>query len=102
MNAFLITPEARQDLVDIWDYLANESLDAASRVMDRLEQAFDRLAEMPGMGHFREDLLGRRYRFWTVYSYVIAYRWMFRPFKLSRWFMVRDCWTHSSIADRRD
>ena len=26
------------------------------------------------MGHHRRDLADARYRFWTVYSYVIAYR----------------------------
>ena len=26
------------------------------------------------MGHHREDLADSRCRFWTVYSYVIAYR----------------------------
>ena len=26
------------------------------------------------MGHHREDLADSRHRFWTIYSYVIAYR----------------------------
>lgn len=29
---------------------------------------------MPGMGHLRADVKGRRYRFWTVRPYVIADR----------------------------
>jgi hypothetical protein len=28
----------------------------------------------PGIGHHWRDLADVRYRFWTVYSYVIAYR----------------------------
>ena len=31
------------------------------------------------MGHHREDLADARHRFWTVYSYVIAYRDQTRP-----------------------
>lgn len=32
------------------------------------------LADHPGMGHKRADVADDRYRFWSVYSYVIAYR----------------------------
>ena len=47
--------------------------------MERLYAAFTRLAETPGMGHHREELADARHRFWTVYSYVIAYRDQIRP-----------------------
>jgi antitoxin ParD1/3/4/toxin ParE1/3/4 len=33
-----------------------------------------RLAEMPEMGHLREDLAEEPLRFWPVYSYLIIYR----------------------------
>ncbi len=29
---------------------------------------------MPGKGHTRADVRDVRYRFWSVYSYIIAYR----------------------------
>jgi plasmid stabilization system protein ParE len=32
--------------------------------------------------HFRLDLLDQRYRFLTVYSYVIAYRWEAQPIEI--------------------
>jgi plasmid stabilization system protein ParE len=34
------------------------------------------------MGHFREDLLDRRYKFWAVSSFVIVYRWERRPIEV--------------------
>lgn len=71
---FVLTPQARADLVEIWSYIAEDSLEDADRVLDRLHDCFTRLAQMPGMGHHREDLADARHRFWTVYSYVIAYR----------------------------
>ena len=32
------------------------------------------LAFMPGLGHERADLPNRRYRVWSVYSYLVIYR----------------------------
>jgi plasmid stabilization system protein ParE len=82
VSRFVVTPEARQDVLDIWDYVARNSLDAAERVVDRIETAFEKLADAPGIGHFREDLLDQRYRFWSVHSYLIAYRWDVKPIQI--------------------
>ncbi len=82
MSAFSLTPEARGDLLAIWEHLAEESLDAADRVIGELEENFAKLAQMPGMGHSREDLLDRRYKFWSVYSYLVVYRWETRPIQI--------------------
>jgi plasmid stabilization system protein ParE len=71
---FVLTPQARADLLEIWNYIAEDSPENADQVLERLYAAFTRLAEARAMGHHREDLADRRYRFWTVYSYVIAYR----------------------------
>ena len=37
-------------------------------------QAIRDLPDMPGKGHARADVKDPRYRFWCVYSYLIAYR----------------------------
>jgi len=79
---FVLTPEARADLIEIWDYIAEDSTDAADQAIARLDNAFRRLAQTPGMGHYREDLADSRHRFWTVYSYVIAYRWEATPIQI--------------------
>ena len=74
MTAYILAPEALQDLQDIWDYIAAENLDAADRVIDTLFAAFEQLAALPGLGHRREDLTNRPLRFWTVEAYLVIYR----------------------------
>lgn len=79
---FVLTPQARADLVEIWNYIAEDNPENADRVLERLYGAFTRLAQTPGMGHHREDLADTRHRFWTIYSYVIAYREQSRPLEI--------------------
>jgi antitoxin ParD1/3/4/toxin ParE1/3/4 len=74
MRKLLIQPQARLDLLEIWHYIAENSPEAATRVTDKIESAIRGLAEMPGKGHRRADVTDPQYRFWSVYSYVIAYR----------------------------
>jgi toxin ParE1/3/4 len=40
MKPFVLTPLAEQDLSDIWDYIANDNIEAADRVLDALERPF--------------------------------------------------------------
>jgi antitoxin ParD1/3/4/toxin ParE1/3/4 len=75
MRKLLIQPQARLDLLEIRDYLAEQSMTAANRVGKKIESAIRGLVQMPGKGHSRQDVDDPRYRFWSVYSYVIAYRY---------------------------
>jgi len=45
MSRFVLTPRAARDLDEIWDYLADDSLEAADRVCDALEDAMSKLAK---------------------------------------------------------
>ena len=36
---FVLTPRAEQDIGDIWDYIAADSIDAADRVLTALEKS---------------------------------------------------------------
>ncbi len=72
---FTLTLGARAGLLEIWNYIAEDSIDYADQVLARLHDAFIRLAQSPGIGHHREDLTDVRHRFWAVHSYVIVYRW---------------------------
>ncbi len=56
MNAFRLSPEASQDIIEIYEYIAQDSTEAAERVRVELLEAMRGLAEMPGKGHRREDL----------------------------------------------
>ena len=54
---YRLTPGAQRDVDRITDVIAEDNVEAALRVHDALEEAFRHLAEMPAMGHTREDLL---------------------------------------------
>jgi plasmid stabilization system protein ParE len=60
---FVLTPRARQDVNDIWDYIADDNIEAADRVLGALENAMVKLAKNPGIGHWREELIDKRHRF---------------------------------------
>ena len=79
MSRYQLTPEASSHVDEIADFIAEESVDAALRVLDALEDAFRQLAEMPEMGHAREDLTGRPVKFWSVFSYLVVYEPASRP-----------------------
>src|SRR4051812_6485845 len=74
MRKLLIQPQARLDMLEIWHRIAPENLASANRVGEKLDEAIRGLQYMPGKGHTRSDVKNKRYRFWSVYSYIIAYR----------------------------
>lgn len=59
MKRFELTRRAIADLREIWDYVSEDSIEAADRLLDDFYRTFQQLAEMPGMGHKREDLTNR-------------------------------------------
>lgn len=73
MPVVLRTPRARQDLVDIWSYVASDSAAAADRLLDEINEKCELIAEFPGMGR-RRDELGASLRSFPVGSHVIFYR----------------------------
>lgn len=76
---YRLTETAQRHLDEIGAFIAQDNIDAALKVYDALEEAFERLAEMPEMGHSRDDLTPRPLRFWTVYSYLVVYEPMSDP-----------------------
>jgi antitoxin ParD1/3/4/toxin ParE1/3/4 len=80
---FVFTPQAEADALAIWEHIANESSErSADRVTARIYDECEKLGEMPGMGHYREELLDQRHRFWSVWSYLIVYRWTMKPIQV--------------------
>jgi len=49
-------PLAEADILEIWDYIADDSLAAADRWVDRLDEQFRLLAAQPMMGRARDEL----------------------------------------------
>ncbi|HYZ83187.1 MAG TPA: type II toxin-antitoxin system RelE/ParE family toxin [Bryobacteraceae bacterium] len=62
---FLLTPEAQNDLRDI---LLEDSPETAERLGTAFYEGLRRLGRSPGIGHYKEELLSRQYRFWNFYS----------------------------------
>jgi antitoxin ParD1/3/4/toxin ParE1/3/4 len=84
VKRFVLTHRAKQDVSDIWDYIADENIEAADRVLDALETTMVKLAKNPAMGHWREELSDKRHRFFLVYSYLIVYRCETKPLQILR------------------
>lgn len=70
---YRLTPHARQEMLDMGDFVAESSVDAALKIYDALEEAFALLAQNPAIGHLREDLTDRPVKFWPVFSYYVIY-----------------------------
>lgn len=74
-----ISPLARQDLLDIWEFIARDNIDAADRLHEAAFRSFERLVGMPEIGtlrQFNNPVLGDL-RFWPVPGfrrYLIFYR----------------------------
>ena len=73
MNRFRLSAEAAGVLKQIWEYIAEDSFDAADRILDEIEEAFHRVSQMPRIGHRRQDLTKQDVLFWPVGSYLIVY-----------------------------
>jgi plasmid stabilization system protein ParE len=84
MVNYSFSPEARVDLLAIWDYIANDNIDAADRVEKDIIEAITILASNPELGHFRRDLTSRRVRFWRIHSYLIIYDPGVQPLEVVR------------------
>ena len=83
-EAFKLSPEACQDIQQIWAYIRADSIKAARRVRLQILDACRRIAENPGIGHSREDLTDKPVRFWPVASYLIIYNPAPRPVEIVR------------------
>ena len=74
MSRYVLGREAEQDLDNLWDFIAQESPQAANRLIGEIFEAFEALARNPGIGHKRKDLTRLPVLFWPVGNYLIVYR----------------------------
>ena len=72
-RTYRLTERAEADVEEIANFIADDNVDAAVKVVLALEDAFALLASRPDVGHRREDLTDRPLKFWSVYSYLIVY-----------------------------
>jgi toxin ParE1/3/4 len=64
--------QAEADVTAIWQFIAGDSVSAADALLERIEAAFDMLADMPRAGRAREDL-APKLRSFPVGNYLIFY-----------------------------
>jgi plasmid stabilization system protein ParE len=49
-------PLAAADILDIWDHIAEDSVEQADRWVDKLDEKFELIATQPLMGRARDEL----------------------------------------------
>jgi len=79
----VVSPAAKQDLVEAFLYVAQDNLDAAERVHTQLEQAFLTILRQPVIGRERSDF-GPGVRTLAVGRYVIYYRHVAEQLRILR------------------
>jgi toxin ParE1/3/4 len=83
MVPYSISPQARNDIDGIWDYIACDNPAAADRVIALFEQKFLLLSSQPLIGESR-DKLQIGLRSFSVGNYVIFYRPMKNSLEVAR------------------
>lgn len=84
MARFVLSPEALNDLDEIWLSIAIDNISAAERNEQRLRSAMGLLSEQPGIGHARTDLTDQPVKFWPVGDYLIVYDPAKHPIQIAR------------------
>ena len=82
MNGYRFHPEAEADLDAIWEFIAEDSLEAADRMIDAIEATIEALVPFPHQGHRLPDLTEGPLRFTTAGNYLIAYAPDKRPLRV--------------------
>jgi plasmid stabilization system protein ParE len=73
MSGFVLHPDAFADLIEIWEFIAADNMNAADGVLEEIYKAIAALVPFPKLGHGRSDLTSRPLRFHPVRDFLIAY-----------------------------
>jgi toxin ParE1/3/4 len=65
-------PLAAADILDIWDYIAEDGIDQADRWVDKLDEKLELIATQPLMGRARDELAAKL-RSFPFGRYVVFY-----------------------------
>lgn len=77
-----ISFEAQNDLFEIWQRIALDSVELANRIENEFHGLFASLAQMPRQGHTRKDLTTRPVLFAPLYSFLVVYQQDMRPIRI--------------------
>jgi toxin ParE1/3/4 len=72
-QGFLLHPDAAEDILEIWQFIAADDPAAATRFRETILESIRKLVNFPHQGHRRRDLTSAPLRFQTVRDYLIAY-----------------------------
>lgn len=72
MSAYWLHPEAMADIEEIRAHIAEDSSDAANRIVNAIFNRIRMLADFPHLGSYRDDL-SSVFRFAVVDQYLIGY-----------------------------
>lgn len=87
MSQYQFTPQALDDLFEIWSYIAQDNPAAADRVEEAIYQACELLAKSPLAGTIRKDLTSLPLRFWIIPpfpNYFLVYDPEAKPLQVIR------------------
>jgi len=85
LEPFQFSRLARQDLAELYDYVAFESsAERADGLRRAIDSALRLLALAPRMGHRREELPDPGLRVWRVHCWLIVYRVDIVPLEIVR------------------
>ncbi|KAB8314900.1 type II toxin-antitoxin system RelE/ParE family toxin [Tolypothrix campylonemoides VB511288] len=73
MGQIIQSPQAQDDLIEIWLYIAQDNQAAANRLLDTIDQKLKLLSDSPQMGQAREEL-APSLRSFPVGKYLLIYR----------------------------
>ena len=73
MSTYHLSAEAKRDLESIHDYIAEDNPAAALRVVVRIKETCELLAQFPLIGRIRPEL-GKSIRSFPVKSHLLLYR----------------------------
>ncbi|HWG20350.1 MAG TPA: type II toxin-antitoxin system RelE/ParE family toxin [Terracidiphilus sp.] len=74
MSEYVLSAGAESDLYSIWEFIAQDNIDAADRWVTKLFEGFEVLTRNPAIGHRRDDLTSFPVLFWPIGAYLVIYR----------------------------
>ncbi len=73
MAKILRKPQAEADLIEIWTYIAQDSMTRSDKLLDEIDEKSQTLAQSPFIGKARDEL-GPRIRSFPIGNYVLFYQ----------------------------
>jgi plasmid stabilization system protein ParE len=72
-QGFELHSGAAQEIIEIWQFIAEDNPAAAARFREDVLEAIRKLVMFPHQGHSRSDLTSQPLRFRIIRDYLIAY-----------------------------